>query len=75
MCCADWSRDESDLPKYWQYADSQAMNCDWFCEDCPEARASIDLPLLVILIFMSFILCIFVCAFFHRRRNPHHRYM
>ena len=38
MCCADWSRDESDLQNYWQYADSPAMNCDWFCEDCPEAR-------------------------------------
>ena len=38
MCCADWSRDESDLQNYWQYSDSQAMNCDWFCEDCPEAR-------------------------------------
>ena len=38
MCCADWSRDESDLQNYWQYADSPAMNCDWFCEECPEAR-------------------------------------
>ena len=38
MCCEDWSRDESDLQNYWQYSDSQAMNCDWFCKDCPEAR-------------------------------------
>ena len=40
MCCEDWSHvtNESDFQKYWQYADSQAINCDWFCEDCPEAR-------------------------------------
>ena len=55
MCCEDWSHvtNESDFQKYWQYADSQAMNCDWFCKDCPEARASIDLPLLVILILIG----------------------
>ena len=67
-CCEYWSDvgDEND----WNYGGSPAMNCDWFCHNCPDCDNNPDafecimigeVPLLVIVIFVPFILCIF-CA-------------
>ena len=59
-----------DNENYWNYGGSPAMNCDWFCHNCPDCSNTPDnfecimigeVPLLVIVIFVPFILCIF-CA-------------